>query len=220
MVVQPLADLEIQILPYDRDALFDSLATAFGQPEPPIPDSVLRAQEGVRAAQEAWREAETRWQRGRDRLQEISNEMEGLNRGEARYAVLFREFSQVETEVRRLERQTEAAFEEFTDLQQAAIAATEQACIMQANWADEAFLEIGDAIQQRITATGETVVFDTTNAQGVAEMEVAPGEWWIHSRYELPYTELYWNVRVQVEKGDPVQVRLTPENAEERLNIC
>ena len=47
-----------------------------------------------------------------------------------------------------------------------------------------------------------------------------PGTWWIHSRYALPFEELYWNVQVDVVKGDPVQIRLTPANADRRLNIC
>ena len=166
--MRPLADLEIQVLPYDRDAVFDSMTTAYATPEPPIPDSVLQAQEQVRTAQEEWRSAETRWQAGRDRLQAITTEMDGLTRGETRYAVLFREFGDVEAEVARLERTMNSAFEEFDSLQKASLNAIEQACIMQANWADDVFAEVGEAISQRITATGRGIQVDTTDAQGIA----------------------------------------------------
>lgn len=218
--VQSLSDLEIQVLPFDRDAVFDSMATAFGTPEPPIPDSVLQAQEEVRAAQEEWRAAETRWQAGRDRLVQITEEMEGLTRGESRYAVLFREFSDVDAEVARLERTMNAAFDRFDELQKASLAAIEQACIMQANWGDDAFAEVSEAISQRLAATRRAVMYDTTDAQGIATFELPAGEWWVHGRYELPYTELYWNVRVDVQGGDPVPVRLSTDNAEERQTIC
>jgi hypothetical protein len=35
----------------------------------------------------------------------------------------------------------------------------------------------------------------------------------------MTYTELYWNVPVTVERGEPVQVTLTPANAEERIRL-
>ncbi|HSM60590.1 MAG TPA: hypothetical protein VK849_07310 [Longimicrobiales bacterium] len=60
---------------------------------------------------------------------------------------------------------------------------------------------------------------DTTDASGVASFEVKPGRYWVHARYDLPYTELYWNVQVDIERGDPTQVRLDPSNAEERIKL-
>ena len=41
----------------------------------------------------------------------------------------------------------------------------------------------------------------------------------MYARYELAYTELYWNVLITVESGDPMQVRLTRENAQERIKL-
>ena len=45
------------------------------------------------------------------------------------------------------------------------------------------------------------------------------GNWWVHARQELPYSELYWNVPISVETGDPLQVRLTRENAQVRPKL-
>ena len=53
-----LGDLEIRLFPYDRDAIFDSLTATAARPEPPIPDSVLTAQNQVAESQQAWRDAE------------------------------------------------------------------------------------------------------------------------------------------------------------------
>lgn len=39
---EPIADLPVRLLPYDRDALFDSLAAALRQPEPVVPQELLQ----------------------------------------------------------------------------------------------------------------------------------------------------------------------------------
>ena len=39
------------------------------------------------------------------------------------------------------------------------------------------------------------------------------------ARYELPYTELYWNVPIDATRGDPNEVMLTRENAQERIKL-
>ena len=36
-----LSDIEVQLLPYDRDQIFDSLTRAFGTPEPEIPAELM-----------------------------------------------------------------------------------------------------------------------------------------------------------------------------------
>src|SRR5690606_10139473 len=56
-----LADLPVRLLPYDRDALFDSLEAAYPEPEPAVPDSVLQLREQMLAAQAEWQENEARW---------------------------------------------------------------------------------------------------------------------------------------------------------------
>ena len=45
------------------------------------------------------------------------------------------------------------------------------------------------------------------------------GEWWIHARYDLPYEELYWNVSITVERGDPQRVVLNRANAQRRPKL-
>ena len=40
-----LADVEVQLLPYDRDAVFDSITAVFPTPEPEIPPDLLAARE-------------------------------------------------------------------------------------------------------------------------------------------------------------------------------
>jgi hypothetical protein len=46
---EPVADLPVYLLPYDRQALMDSLAKAAGQPEPAIPAALVTQLEGLNA---------------------------------------------------------------------------------------------------------------------------------------------------------------------------
>ena len=105
------------------DLIFDSLTAIAERPEPAIPDSVLDAQNRVAAAQDEWRNAETRWNVLRDRLQALSDELDQLNRQQATYRTLYIQYEDLDDEYVDVERQRDAAFEEFTSLQGASLAA-------------------------------------------------------------------------------------------------
>ena len=215
-----LADLEIRLFPYDRDLVFDSLTAAATSPEPAIPDSVMDAQNQVAAAQQAWRDMEARWNVLRDTLQSLTDVLDQLNRGQAQYRVLFRDFQELDNEYVSVERQRDAAFENFTSLQAASMAAAEETRMLREQWGDEAFAEVGMVMALRERASGLTTLYDTTDASGIADgFEAKAGDYWISARYELPYTELYWNVPLTVVGGEPAQVRLTRENATVRPNL-
>lgn len=221
MVTRPITGAEIQLLPYDRDAVFDSLTAAFGTPEPAIPQDLIDARAEVAAAQERWQAAERRWNNLRDTLQKITATMEQYSRGESRYVALFREFQEFDSQLGRVEREMEGAFNEFTGLQQGTIRQSDSIRILRENWGDEAYADIGLVFRAKQLESGLPIAVDTTDASGVARTNLAvkPGQYWVHARYEMPYSELYWNVPVTVERGEPIQVRLTRENAEERIKL-
>ena len=214
----PLTDLEIRMFPYDRDAIFDSLTATAERPEPAIPDSVLDAQNQVAAAQQAWRDLESRWNVLRDTLQTLSDELEGLSRGQAQYRVLFADFQDLDDEYGRVERQRDAAFDAFTSLQAGSMAAAEEIRMLREQWADDAFVGVDEVMQRYERESGLRTLYDTTDASGIAEFEANAGDYWVTARYELPYTELYWNVRLTV-TGDPAQLRLTHDNAAVRPKL-
>jgi len=220
-VTRTLSDIEVQLLPYDRDQVFDSMTTAFGTPEPEIPAELIEARAAVQAAQEEWDAAQRRWNVLRDTLQTITGAMEQFSRGEARYVALFREFQEFEAELGRVERQMNASFERFDELQRGTIRASDSVRILQDNWADEAFAGVGEVFLAKQRLSGLDVAVDTTDASGVARgnLQVKPGQYWVHARYELPYTELYWNVPITVERGEPLVVELTRANAQERPKL-
>jgi len=219
MVVRPIADTEVQLLPFNRDLVFDSLAEAFPTPEPTIPEDLLEAQEAIAIAQEEWRAAEQTWGQGRARLQEITQEMEGLSRGEAQYVALFREFQDVEGAVSRAERVKDQAFARFTELQEGYIQRADSMRLVREQWGDEAFASYGDVFLMKLRESGREILTDTTDAAGMAGFEVPPGQWWVYARTELPFSELYWNLPITVERGNPVQVSLNASTAEVRPKL-
>ena len=220
-IQRALSEVEVRLLPYDRDAIFDSMTTAFGTPEPAIPEDLVAARDEVRLAQEEWQRSQTRWNLIRDTLQKLNTTMEDYSRGEPTYMLLFREFGDFESELDGVDREMTRSFDRFTELQQGTIRQSDSVRILQENWGDEAFVGAGEVFLAKSRASGLGEATDTTDAQGVARsnLRVKPGQYWVYARYELTYTELYWNVLITVERGEPIQVRLTRENAQERIKL-
>ena len=220
-VVRPISDVVVQLLPYDRDAVFDSLHNVFPTPEPEIPQELLDARDRVAEAQERWQSTERRWNNLRDTLQKINAAIAQYSRGEARYVALYREYEDFDRQLSRIERETQAAFTEFTALQEGTIRQSDSIRILQENWADEAFAEAGVVFLAKQRASGLQAALDTTDASGVARehLKVKPGQYWLHARYPMGYTELYWNLPITVERGEPVQIQLNRANAQERIRL-
>lgn len=220
-VAQPLSDIEVRLYPFDRDAVFDSLSRAYPTPEPAVPPELEAARAEVQAAQAQWDEAQRRWAILRDTLQKITGTLEGLPRSSADYVMLFREYNDFDAEYSQVERQVERTFARFDSLQQGTIRSSDSIRILQENWADEAFADVGDVFRAKQLESGLEIYTDTTDASGIARnnLRVRPGQYWVNARYELTYTELYWNVQINAERGDPLQVRLSRDNAEERPRL-
>jgi hypothetical protein len=216
-----ISDIEVQLLPYDRDAIFDSLTQAYSVPEPAVPTELVAAREAVQAAQTEWDAAQRRWGLVRDTLQALSSTLEQYNRGEAQYLLLYREFQDFDSQLAGLEVQMNQSFARFDSLQRGTIRASDSVRILQDTWADDAFADVGTVFREKQLAAGLDVAVDTTDASGIARgnFRVRPGQYWVHARYPMTYTELYWNVPVTVERGEPVQVTLTRANAEERIRL-
>lgn len=212
----PIAQLEVRALPYDRDAIFDSLKAAFPEPEPEIPDSLAELQGRIAQAQQAWRDAETRWNTARDSLRTLLDIMEGMPRNSPQYRVAFVDYDDQEARERQAESQSQQAFQEFDSLQQGYTAQVEQLAAQRAQWADQAYADISDIITARLEELGLEEVADTANESGVARLTLKPGQWWIHARYDLMFDELYWNVPVDAQRGDPAAVTLDRSTAEIR----
>jgi hypothetical protein len=217
MVARPATSLPIQLVPFDRDVIFDSLTRAAARPEPGFPMELQIMQDSLFAAQEEYRNAEVEWLTIRDRLQTIRREMDQYSPAEGAYRVLFNEFNELEGRERNADRRRNSAFERAETLQRSVLDDLNQARILQEQWEDEAFADYGDVVAARIRDARREMLADTTDAMGQARLRPKTGGvWWVVARYRLPTEELYWNIRVDLEKGDPLQLQLTRQNAEVR----
>lgn len=215
-VDRAIEDLRVDLLPFDRDFIFDSLTEAAPRPEPEFPEELLARRDSLRLYQRQWREAEGEWFALRDQLEEIADEMQDYSPAEARYQELFQQFEELEGRYVSAEQRKDEAFARFDRLQQDMFAEMEQARAQIEAWEDEAFADYGTIVQNRLQELRRDILTDSTDASGLARFRPQPGEWWVYSRYQLPTVELYWNLPVQVERGEPIEIRLTRENAEER----
>lgn len=211
-----LQDLEVRLLPYDRDQVFDSMTAAADMPEPEVPEDLLAAREEIADAQRQYLEAESQWNILRDTLAKLSAAMEELNRAESRYRTIFNEWSDLNRTFQSREGQVERYFDRFESLQTAAIGRMDSMRIVRADWADQAFVDVDAVIAAKIEASGLEPTADTTDAAGMAQFDVPPGRYWVYARHELPYDELYWNVEIEVARAEPAALRLSRENAELR----
>ncbi|MEX1258335.1 MAG: hypothetical protein WEG36_12020 [Gemmatimonadota bacterium] len=215
-IVRPLTDLRVQLLPFDRDLIFDSLSAAAPSPEPQLPAALAAKRDSIAEARQTWTEAEGAWLAARDRLQEIQDEITQFSRAEAQYRILVQEFDREEARANQAERVKDEAFESFDRMQREAFAELEQFSASVMAWEDEAFADWELVVAARLNASGLEILTDTTDASGAAFFSVSPGDWWVHARQPEATHELYWNELMNVQRGDPVQVRLSRENAEVR----
>jgi len=213
---QGVADVEVSLLPYDRDQVFDSLSQAFPTPEPEMPPDLAAAQEGIAAARQAWADAETRWNVLRDDLQKLNDRMEGLNRSTREYRSLFSEHQQKFREYEGLDARVASLFNRFQSLQAAVIGRLDSMSVARSNWADEAFQDVNEVIAAKIDASGLEMHVDTTDADGWVFFRVPPGDYWVYARHEVATEEWYWNRVLQLPRGLPQQLLLSRNEADVR----
>jgi hypothetical protein len=212
----PLTGLEVFALPYDRDSIFQELAAAYGEPEPQIPDSLLQLQQQIADANTQYQQQTARWNTARDSLKTLSDRLQQLSPASAEYRVLFRDYGPVEAAAVQAERQMNQAFSQLESLQNRFTSQAEEVEARRNAWADQAYAKVDSVIESRLDEFGLEEAVDTTSANGIAQFELKPGQWWIHARYDLPYEELYWNERIDVARGEPIQVVLNKASASSR----
>jgi outer membrane murein-binding lipoprotein Lpp len=218
--VVALRDLPVRALPYDRDAMFDSLRAEYGEEEPPIPEDLRVLQDSIARAQEEWRVAETRWGTGRDSLRTLRQQMDQLSPASGQYVALFNQFNALEGTVRSSEQQMNQAFQRFQNLQNRYTSRAQETRLARDQWADAAYADVDRLIAARLRELRREEAVDTTDGNGMARLRgMRSGEWWVHARYDLPFEELYWNIPINVERGEQTQIQLTRQTAEVRPKL-
>lgn len=208
--------LVIDLLPYDRDSIFEALARRADTPEPQIPADLLALRDSLAGARQLWTDAESQWNAVRDELLKLSENMKTMNRRSREYLQAFGRFTDLENQERALSRAKDQAFGQYERLQKRYSARADSIKIVRFNWEDEAFARYGEITDSLLKARGRQVYTDTTSGGGYAVFRVAAGRWYVYTRYELPFQEIYVNIPVRVEAGRTDTLRLTRDAAELR----
>jgi hypothetical protein len=214
-----LRNLPIRLLPYDRDAIFDSLTTAYPTPQPEIPAGFQALEQQITEAEQEWQSAEARWAQVRDSLQQLSNRMRGMNQRSGEYLVMYRDFGTLEGQEATLSRQKDQAFARFTSLQQQYGSQADEIRVARENWADEAYAPFDSIKEARMAAMRQRRSGTRWARRAPNASRCAPAATGCYARYELPYQELYWNVPIEVSRGETVQVILNRQNAQVRPKL-
>ena len=218
-----LDDIEVRLLPYDRDAIFDSLTALAPNPRPEPTEEQRAARDARNQAQDEWLGAQDRWNTLRDTVKKLVDELAELNPAMNTYRRIHAEYTRMERELARVNRMQWPLFERFDSLDRALRA---EAQVLEARldeWGDEAFRDLWSVINAKVEASGLAEFADTTGtkADGVAlfhQHQVPPGAYWVHARRRRTHDELYWNVMATVARGEneAVVLVLDESNAEVR----
>lgn len=214
---QPVADLPVEFLPFNRDSIFDELAAGADEPEPQIPEEIRTAFDSVQTLQGQWRQAESRWRDVRTELRNLSDRLQGMSSQSEGYRELFRRFNELEAREQQLARTKEQAFERFDNLQRVTLSRADSIRAVRDAWADVAFQDYTTIVDSILEAEGREIRSDTTDAEGYARGNLPGGQWWVYTRTEVPYGELYWNVALSPAEADTLV--LDTSNAERRLQL-
>jgi hypothetical protein len=209
----PVANLEVQFIPYDRDSLFAEMAAQASTPEPQVPVAVRASLDSVQALQSTWRTAETSWNEVRDSLRQVSERLANTDSRSREYRQMFDQFNAMEGRERSLNRVRQQAFDQFTGLQTTTQAQLDSVRAVIQSWEDEAFSDFPDVQADLLSALGAEVHYDTTDTNGMVTRALGAGDWWVHARVLATSGELYWNVL----SGGVDTLRLNPGNADVRL---
>jgi len=216
---QPVENVVVDFLPYDRDSIFAALTERAPRGEPEVPQDLQDQYDQVLEAQQTWRDLEDRWSTARENLRNIRNRMDGLDERSREYLELFERFNEVEAQVNGLDGQRQRAFQRFDSLQKATIERSDSMQAVIRAWEDVAFADYMDITDSILRAKDVEIRTDTTDAGGYASAFGLSGDtWWVHTRFTSgPFEELYWNVPLEPSTTDTLV--LERGNAEVRRSF-
>jgi hypothetical protein len=213
----PQANIEVRLFPFDRDSVFDALDALASTPRPQVSADILQTFGEIGDLQEQWRAKDSEWAESRDQLQNLSEQLQGLDRRSREYMQKYDEFGELEQRVNRLDAEKKALFQEFTGLQEAVAARVDSFRIARDSWEENTYAEYFDIEQDLLKDAKAEIHADTTSAEGTVTMRIPSGDWWLVSRVPTARGELYWNLKVDPGAADTI--RLSPENGEDRVRF-
>ncbi len=216
----PLSNLEIVALPFDHDALRDSLAQASGVDRPEFPDLEAELLSYERPDISGLVESLQPWQAIYDSVRHLADSLHiaGTD-GSAAYAAAYDRLRQ---QYRRLAQSTAERDDAIRDQ----IGADNELALRVAGAADSLRDWEGTALalyptlaDSAIAKAGREPRRASTDSNGVASFTLEPGRWWfvaIWTDPENPFREYYWNVGLSVSLMNSRSIPLHRDNADVR----
>lgn len=199
----PLTNVQLDILPYDIDALYEELEGASQPGDPPVADSLRALSQTYQDVCTAYRATGDSIETVRQQATAITDQTsDAYNQAFSRYQTL------VQREEERFAR-CQAVTDTYTQVRNE-YRGTRQ------DWEERAWpTEEFNAAELELIAD-KAVQSIETDANGAASVTVANGTWWILGTSPIPGSisqQYRWNVRVDAAGGEQ-EIQLTGENAE------
>ena len=211
-----LANMEITALPFDPDALRDSLVEASDIPRPQFPDLETELASYRRPDISGLEESFLPWQAIHDSVHHLADSLN--NAGSDSSPEYASAYARLRDQYQRLAQSAvhrDAAIrEQVGDDRQLAMRVAAAADTLRA-WEGLAFAQFSELADSAIAREGRGFHRATTNDDGVAEFTLAPGRWWLMATRadpENPFAEYYWNVGMVVGLFGSRTVPLYAEN--------
>ena len=213
----PLQGLEVSALPFDANAVLDSLALAAATPRPDFP--------AIEARIQAYRRRDpgpadlgtsAAWIATRDSVARLARELGRQDRRAEGYREAYGRFRQLYARYVARETEREARLRSvFAGDRQVAEEATHASDSLRA-WEREAYRAFPALAEARVALAGRPVDRVRTDSFGSAEFDLPSGAWWVTARIadpDNPFQEFHWNLPVNVTAGLPFGLPLMRANA-------
>jgi len=199
-----MVNLAITALPFDRDALRDSLAEASGIPEPEFPDLETELVSYRRPDLSGLTEYLLPWQAIHDSVRHLADSLNLVGPDSSpQYARAFTRLRDLYPRLARSAVDRDAAIrEQVGEGRELALRAAAAADSLRA-WEAMTFAHFPELADSILTSLGRGSHCATTDNDGFAEFTLAPGRWWLVATWvdpENPFKEYHWNVGVVVRR--------------------
>jgi len=199
-----LAQLEVTALPFDREALRDSLAEASASPRPRFAELEEDLASYERPDISQLTEAFLPWQAIHDSVKHLADSLSNAGADSSpQYAMAYDRLREQYQRLAQSSVDRDAALkEQVGDDRQLAARAAAAADSLRA-WEASALDHFPALADSAMARDDRGIHVATTNAEGIAEFRLAPGRWWIVSTWvdpENPFREYHWNVGVVVRR--------------------
>lgn len=215
----PVVTLAIALLPFDPQAILDSLAEASATPEPVFETLMTELEAYAPPNEDVLVASAAPWQALRDSLTTIADSLNTVSSGSPEYRRLFRRFRRMQPRLAVLAAERDSILDGLIGAHRALAKRAQIAAKALREWEETAFASYESLATAALEQSGREALTIRTDSSGTAHADLEPGPWWAVARSpdpSNPYFEYSWNVGFTVTGWLPVHVPLRDANARHR----